>query len=151
LARADALEPNAQTSHLTDAIGLLQNRFSARGLTVLSTDLPDVDLAIAPEALDIVLSNLLENSCQHQATQVRLSAECLGAMLHLFVQDNGTGISKANADKIFTPFFTTRRNSGGTGLGLEISQSLLKAYGGKISLAESEQGALFKVILPLHE
>jgi len=151
LARADALEPNAQTSQLADLIAELQHRFSARGITLLSTDLPDVNLAIAPEALEIILSNLLENSCQHQATQVRLSAEYLGAMLHLFVQDNGTGISKANADKIFTPFFTTRRNSGGTGLGLEISQSLLKAYGGKISLLDSEQGALFRVILPLHE
>jgi C4-dicarboxylate-specific signal transduction histidine kinase len=54
----------------------------------------------------------------------------------LRLHDNGSGISPANSNKIFTPVFITRRNSGGTGLGLEITPSLLKAYGGKIELAK---------------
>jgi signal transduction histidine kinase len=64
-------------------------------------------------------------------------------LIRLAVADNGQGISKANRDKVFTPFFTTRRASGGTGLGLEICRSVLKAHGASIALGESDQGATF--------
>ena len=82
-------------------------------------ELSDKLLAIAPDALSTILSNLLENSLQHGASAVQVSAELLdeGRWLRLSLHDNGDGISAANRDKIFTPFFTTRRNSGGTGLG----------------------------------
>ncbi len=149
LARADALEPSVEQSQLTDVIGKLQTRYQARGLSLQLDQLPSTNLAIAPDALELVLVNLLENSLQHGANQVRLTAEYEHNVLKLQVHDNGAGISEANRNKIFTPFFTTRRNSGGTGLGLEISQSLLKAYGGKIELLPSEQGALFELQLVL--
>lgn len=149
LARADALEPSRQDSVLADVIAALQNRFHERGLLVQTDDLPDMPLAIAPDALEMVLSNLLENSLQHGADFLHITADNQGTFLRVNVQDNGYGISAANRNKIFTPFFTTRRNSGGTGLGLQISQSLLKAYGGEIALAESGQGALFVLALPL--
>jgi len=149
LARADALEPSRQESCLPDVIVALQNRYAERGLQLHYTSLPDKPLAIAPDALDTVLSNLFENSLQHKATCVKISASLYENTLKLSVHDNGTGISPANHNKIFIPFFTTRRNNGGTGLGLEIALSLLKAYGGKIELVESGQGALFVLGLPL--
>ena len=65
------------------------------------------------------------------------------------MHDNGTGVFAANRSKIFTPFFTTRRHNGGTVLGLEITVSLLKTCGGGIALAESTEGALFALTLPL--
>ncbi len=149
LARADALEPNRQKSHVPAVITALQNRYFERGLQLYCVDLPDTALAIAPDALEVVLTNLFENSLQHEADRIEISAGFHGSSLQLSLHDNGTGISPANRNKIFTPFFTTRRNSGGTGLGLEITLSLLKAYGGKIELAESGQGALFVLSLPL--
>jgi len=63
----------------------------------------------------------------------------------VLLHDNGEGISPANRERIFTPFFTTRRNHGGTGLGLEIVASLLKAYGGNIRLGDAQPGAEFVV------
>ncbi|MFN3785451.1 MAG: ATP-binding protein, partial [Thiothrix sp.] len=51
----------------------------------------------------------------------------------------------------FTPFFTTKRSKGGTGLGLEIITSILKAYGGSIRLGEAEQGAAFEFQLLLQD
>jgi signal transduction histidine kinase len=127
----------------------LRNRYLERGLQLHYTNLPDTMLAIAPDALEMVLINLFENSLQHAANRLEITADFYENTLQLSLHDSGTGISSANRNKIFTPFFTTRRNAGGTGLGLEITLSLLKAYGGKIELAQSEQGALFVLSLPL--
>lgn len=149
LARADALEPSRQHCVLAKVITSLHNRFQERGLRVHADNLPATPLAIAPDALEMVLSNLLENSLQHGATDLAIYAQRQGSVLTVNLQDNGSGISPANRNKIFTPFFTTRRNSGGTGLGLQISLSLLKAYNGEIALAECPQGALFVLTLPL--
>jgi signal transduction histidine kinase len=149
LARADALEPTSQDSRLPTVLAALQNRYEERGLQLQYTGLPDTTLAIAPDALEMVLINLFENSLQHAANQLEITTDFHENALLLSLHDNGAGISPANRNKIFTPFFTTRRNNGGTGLGLEITLSLLKAYGGKIELAESGAGALFVLSLPL--
>jgi signal transduction histidine kinase len=149
LARADALEPSRQQCLLVNVIASLHNRFQERGLQIHADNLSDMPLAIAPDALEMVLSNLLENSLQHGASDLTIDAQQQGHFLKVNIQDNGAGISPANRNKIFTPFFTTRRNSGGTGLGLQISVSLLKAYNGEIALADCNQGALFVLTLPL--
>ena len=63
-------------------------------------------------------------------------------------RDNGRGIPAGNRDKIFTPFFTTHRENGGTGLGLRIVQTMLEAHSGKITLGETPQGTLFILQIP---
>jgi signal transduction histidine kinase len=149
LAHADALEPKRQNSSLPAVIAALRNRYLERGLQLRYSHLPDTKLAIAPDVLELVLINLFENSLQHTASQLEITANVHENILQLSLHDNGTGVSASNRNKIFTPFFTTRRNAGGTGLGLEITHSLLKVYGGNIELAKSGQGALFVLGLPL--
>lgn len=148
LARADSLETRQESSQLPQLISKLHNRYQERGLQLNSQQLSDTPLAIAPDALEAILSNLFENSLQHGADTVAISTQTHADTLHIRVHDNGSGISDANRDKVFTPFFTTRRNRGGTGLGLEIIVSILRAYGGHIELADSEQGAAFLITLP---
>lgn len=150
LARADVLAPSQQDSRLPDVIFALHNRYAERGLILQYQQLPTSSLAIAPDALEIVLTNLFENSLQHAANQLTITAIQHENTLELHLHDNGTGVSPANRTKIFTPFFTTRRNNGGTGLGLEIIVSLLKTYSSTIELAESAEGALFVLNLPLN-
>jgi signal transduction histidine kinase len=70
-------------------------------------------------------------------------------MLHVRVADNGEGISSGNRDRVFEPFFTTRRESGGTGMGLQIVRSMLQAHGGTIELLPSTSGAAFELRIPL--
>ncbi len=151
LARADALEPTRQSSQLPELIRSMQNRYHERGLDIEAATLPAVPLAIAPDALESVLGNLFDNSLHHGATTVCLKASFSTdqQQLMLSVHDNGQGISPANRERIFTPFFTTRRNEGGTGLGLEIIASLLKAYNGTIHLGFPEVGAEFILELAL--
>ncbi len=72
-----------------------------------------------------------------------------GRIVRLEFFDNGVGIPSHNLDKVFDPFFTTRRDSGGTGLGLSLSFGIIRTYGGTITV-ESEEGSFtrFRVELP---
>ena len=58
-------------------------------------------------------------------------------------EDDGPGIPTGDRGRIFTPFFTSRRQQGGTGLGLPIARSLLSAGKGAIDLVPSTRGAAF--------
>ena len=148
LARADAIEPGQKSCQLHDVLSELQSQFSDRGLS-LHYPTPNHALAIAPEVLEMAIYNLLENSIQHHADLVEITATQYGNAIKFQLYDNGNGISSANQDKIFTPFFTTRRNAGGTGLGLAITVSLLKAYQGTVEVLPSEKGALFRLTINL--
>ena len=62
--------------------------------------------------------------------------------------DNGVGIRPDNLEKVFDPFFTTRRDSGGTGLGLSLSFGIIRDYGGKVTV-ESEEGIFTRLVVEL--
>jgi signal transduction histidine kinase len=65
------------------------------------------------------------------------------------VEDNGRGMSNEERERAFEPFFTTRSESGGTGLGLPIVRSFARRYGGSVAVASTPgQGARFEVTIP---
>ena len=70
-------------------------------------------------------------------------------MLAVKISDNGEGISPNNRTQIFDSFFTTRREQGGTGMGLAIVRAVLEAHGGTIRLADSDSGAAFELTIPV--
>ena len=59
------------------------------------------------------------------------------------------GVSPNNRTQIFDSFFTTRRDSGGTGMGLAIVRAMLDAHGGAVRLIESDHGTAFELTFPL--
>jgi two-component system, NtrC family, sensor kinase len=64
------------------------------------------------------------------------------------VADTGVGIPRANLEKIFEPFFSTRADSGGTGLGLGLCRMLMNEMGGRIEVRSVvQQGTVFTVVL----
>jgi signal transduction histidine kinase len=70
--------------------------------------------------------------------------------IEIKVSDNGNGIPKKIADKIFQPFFTTKPAGQGTGLGLSLSYDIIKAHGGKIKVETKEgEGSEFIIKLPI--
>ena len=106
-------------------------------------------MALSPETADIIFGNLADNARQHGATRLSLHAETDGQMLALRIVDNGRGIAPADRDAIFQPFFTTRRETGGTGLGFDIVRAMLATQGGAIRLDEQPQaGAAFVITVP---
>ena len=62
------------------------------------------------------------------------------------ISDNGTGIPQNDLSRIFTPFFTTKRQ--GVGLGLAIAQKLVLQHNGSISVESASEGTVFRVLLP---
>ena len=65
------------------------------------------------------------------------------------VDDNGPGVPPNSRDKIFQPFFTSKKQ--GTGLGLALVQKIVVSHNGRVTLqAEPEAGARFTITLPLH-
>ncbi len=111
---------------------------------------PDAPLAIAKENAEIVFANLIDNAGKHGASRISVDVRKGAGEVTIAVADNGTGISGGNAGKVFDLFFTTRRDEGGTGMGLGIVQSMLKSHKGTIRLDQSgKQGACFVMTLPL--
>ena len=72
-----------------------------------------------------------------------------GSSLRMQVSDDGEGVSPNNRSQIFDSFFTTRRDSGGTGMGLAIVRAMLDAHGGAIRLLDSERGTAFELTIPV--
>ncbi|MDZ7640925.1 MAG: HAMP domain-containing sensor histidine kinase [Desulfurivibrio sp.] len=69
--------------------------------------------------------------------------------MQLTVQDNGEGIAPEIIPRIFEPYFTTKRRSEGSGMGLAMAHGIVKALGGDITVHSAEGvGTTFKVFLP---
>jgi PAS domain S-box-containing protein len=82
--------------------------------------------------------------------EVTVHAERDGDTVRVRVNDRGAGLSPENLEKLFTPFFTSKRD--GMGLGLSISRSIIEAHGGKLTAANNAfRGATFEFALPVHE
>jgi len=99
-------------------------------------------LPMAPDGVRLVLEHLFENAAQHGARKVILRVDTSGV---LTLQDDGSGIPDADAPKVFEPLYTTRRDNGGTGMGLAIVKTVLSAHGGQIALVPCETGTQFLV------
>lgn len=98
-----------------------------------------------------ILRNLVVNSRQayeNENGRVALRLYKKSNNLVISVQDWAGGISKDVVAKIFQPFYTTKKNKGGAGLGLSLSQSLAKEVGAELSLLEtSSRGTVFCIYL----
>lgn len=140
LARADVMQAGQETSDPAEIATTLSKRYAGR--IAITPPAGGHKAGIAPDILETIFVNLAENSLQHGAKNMQITAEVTGSLLQLDVADDGNGVSEGNAAKLFTPFFTTRREDGGTGLGLAITQSLLRAHGGNIALLSGKGGAL---------
>ncbi len=106
----------------------------------------DVTLPLSTEGLSLVLTHLITNARAAGADQVSITAAHDNGLPMMTVSDNGPGISTGNRAQVFDPFFTTRRDSGGTGMGLAIVQTMLLAHGADIELADGASGGATFVI-----
>jgi signal transduction histidine kinase len=149
-ARADSLQGSSESTNLLSTLKDIESRYADISLAfVYDQAALDIEVAIANSALESVFSNLCDNSLQHNSTEISITVKHNNGQLHIYFQDNGNGVSASNQKRIFTPFFTTKRETGGTGLGLGIIKSILKASNGKIENRTVENGALFVICLDI--
>lgn len=96
-------------------------------------------------SLEVVLSDFDPNEEEIILPDHLIERGCIA----LTVGDTGCGISKSHIDKIFEPYFTTKGNSGGTGLGLATTQAVVHDAGGMIRvLSKAHVGTKFRILLP---
>jgi signal transduction histidine kinase len=104
--------------------------------------------------MEEVFENLVANAIQHSPPGstvrviARLANEGMGPALRCAVEDEGSGLADADAERVFEPFFSRRK--GGTGLGLSIVQRIVEGHGGRVTAANRPSGgAVFTVTLAL--
>ena len=115
---------------------------------------PEVDAD--PNLLRRVLDNLLDNAAKFSDPDTAIDIDAFAAdngALTIDVRDHGIGISKAELERIFEPFYRTDRSraraTGGVGLGLALARRIVEAHGGSISAeSELEKGSRFRVLIP---
>jgi len=108
-------------------------------------ELEPAPVIIAPDEVEQVLLNLLTNA--RDAGARRIVVRTRGTTLS--VEDDGSGIEPAVAERMFEPFFTTKPVGRGTGLGLAVSRDLVRAQSGRLTYRpRPEGGSLFTVELP---
>jgi signal transduction histidine kinase/ligand-binding sensor domain-containing protein len=116
-------------------------------------------VSVLPAELGSVIGNLINNACysvheksikteNHQPV-VTITTVFKENELEIKVHDNGMGINQGEMKQLFAPFFTTKPTAKGTGLGLYMSQDIVKTHKGNITV-ESEEGAFteFVIIIP---
>lgn len=153
LARADARVATPSQTELGPLLGELSARAVAQGIDVDVSSVPSsFRVPLPADVLDSVLWQLITNAREHggEGVRVGLTVEqgSASSPMRLIVRDDGRGVSPANRSQIFDAFFTTARDRGGTGLGLTICRSLLRAFGARLEYVEPEgPGAAFAVVI----
>jgi two-component system sensor histidine kinase HydH len=136
---------------ITRSIQLIQQDAKSRNIRVdlkIGDDLGAVD--IDPDRLSQCLLNLYLNAIDAMKDGGTLSVQC-GAdgdqALHIAVADTGPGIAADQLDKIFDPYFTTKKK--GTGLGLAIVYKIIEAHGGRINVeSAADRGTTMTIRIP---
>lgn len=127
--------------------------------TAITVDLdcdPKLTIDSYPGAYSQILTNLVTNALAHaydegQAGRISINISQGEGRLHLVFSDDGKGIAPEHLDKIFEPFYTTKRGRGGTGLGLHILYNIVTQRLAGTVRCESlpGQGTTFTLDVPL--
>lgn len=103
------------------------------------------------QKIEQVVINLLNNACQsladkNHAVMVKTVSNREEQKISLIVADEGRGVSRENMKMIVDPFFTTKRDTGGTGLGLSVSYRIIKEHRGSLDFSSEEGGGTTVVV-----
>ncbi len=118
--------------------------------TSLDTALPPV--VMNPLEIEQALVNLINNAIEAApaAPRVVISSCRSSAAVRLKISDNGRGMTRQTHSHMFDPFFTTRRDEGGTGLGLSLVYGIISDHGGTVeAITNHDQGITVVVEIPI--
>jgi two-component system NtrC family sensor kinase len=151
-------ETNLKKSDINESIkdltsGFYEHELSLRNIKLeVSYDQDNIMALIDENQFRQVLINLINNAadaiCEHGTIYIKTSKKANG--ININVSDTGSGIKPEEIDKIFLPFFTTKPTGKGTGLGLSVSYSIIKSFGGDITVESIPGiGTSFCIVLPV--
>lgn len=146
---------NFNLAELIDSVILLNRRaLKKRGIEIINMASGGaVALTADADQINQVLTNLIQNAAEAikpgEGGQIVIQAANGGGMVMLTVSDNGTGIAPSDEEKLFEPFYSTKTEGPGMGLGLSISRQIILNHGGEIKAEPNpEGGTIVRVVLP---
>jgi PAS domain S-box-containing protein len=154
---ADLNQPVDMNAVITSAISLVSNMVK-KSTNHFEVDF-EKDLPVLKgnfQRFEQVIINLIQNACQALPDNDRgifISTACdeKRSMVIVRVKDEGTGIPPEKLSQITDPFFTTKLDSGGVGLGLSISLKIVEEHGGSMHFtSDIGSGTTAEIILPVH-
>ena len=148
--------PTALAPIVARAVDDLQGEARQRGGSIeLTGDFAEVEVddVMMRQAVSNLVRNAVE-ACVEAGTAPRIRVEGTvdgaSGMQRISVSDNGPGVARSAAGKIFQPFFTTRGR--GTGLGLSLVQKIIVSHNGRVTFGDSQAGgAEFTILLPVSQ
>ncbi|WP_282603431.1 ATP-binding protein [Paracoccus sp. PARArs4] len=149
----EAVEPVDLRAAVSSALTMMEPQLRARPIRIARNVPREKVMVLADRIrLEQVLINLMRNAIDAlrdtRDARIEITVEA-GAHAHVSVRDNGPGIS--DLEKLFEPFWTTKKPGEGTGLGLAISSTIVADFGGRLTAHnETDGGAVFEVELPLY-
>ncbi len=143
--------------YLNEILVSVYPRFKNTNIEILAKNIEDINVFTYPGAISQIFTNLLINSLVHgfykdQHGRIEICARSIEHQtLELIYRDNGVGLEKTELDKVFEPFYTTKKIKGSTGLGLHIVSNLVnKTLRGTIQLNSSKnKGVEFLIRIPI--
>jgi signal transduction histidine kinase len=131
-------------------MGILKNAFAYYNIKV-NIKVEDTKCLGYPNSLGHVLLNILNNAKdalierEVKNKEISIIAKKVDKNVVIEIEDNAGGIDKDKIEKVFDPYFSTKLEKNGTGLGLYMSKMIMKHMNGKISVKNGEKGAIFRV------
>ncbi len=119
---------------------------------LLEPDLPII--TVDPVQIEQVLTNIIVNAMQAmtEGGKLYIQTSANDRNLNITLMDTGHGMKKEVMEKIFTPFFTTKKIGKGIGLGLSVVKGIIDSHHGTINVeSEPGKGTQFQIILPITE
>jgi signal transduction histidine kinase len=112
-------------------------------------DFSRVILNLCKNAFDAMRDKDLSNNGAEYKAILRVSTKARGNTVLIEIEDNGPGVPDAIKNKLFQPFFTTKKGTEGTGLGLSITHGIIKNHNGEITIDSKEnEYTRFVIVLP---
>ncbi|MEA3331932.1 MAG: HAMP domain-containing sensor histidine kinase [Campylobacterota bacterium] len=131
-----------ETSVTNQNIKIIQELGSDDSFSSYPNELKQVILNLIKNAEDILLEKEIKNP------YIKISTCQEGGNHILKVRDNGGGVPEEIIDKVFDPYFSTKKGKNGTGLGLYMSKIIVEEHcGGSLSVVNSADGALFTIVI----
>jgi len=136
---------------LEETLAFTSYLLTRRGITLerhFDRDLPSI--SVDPAQMEQVFLNLIVNAAQATPYEGKLtvSTRRVGDEVHISFADTGCGIPAENMDKIFEPYFTTKPQGEGTGLGLYVCRNIITKHHGSIEVeSEVDVGTTFTIKL----